>query len=233
MRQKIQQKILDLVKSNYNSIASDFNESRKKLQWPELSNLTSQVNSGDRVLDAACGGGRLLNEFVDLDLDYMGVDNSKELISCAKINFPNYNFKVDDLLYLGGVKDFYYDWVFCIAALHHIPGKDLRKKALQNLAKKLNKKGTLVLSVWRPKKNKKFLKAQRITWLKKIFFLTSLDFGDAIFEWGGETKCENNRYRYYHAFSESEIRKIINEVGLEIINFSKDDYNFFITLKNK
>lgn len=230
MKPETQQKILELVKNNYDSIAGDFSQTRKRLQWPELIATAKQVSSGDSLLDVACGSGRLLDEFQNKKIEYLGVDNSVGLINQAKKNYPEQNFQVDDLLTLNSVKNNYFDWVFCIAALHHIPGEDLRIKVLQNLKAKIKNNGRIILSVWRPAKNKKFLRARRRNFWRKIFLLSRLDFGDAIFKWGGEVTAEENRLRYYHSFTEKELKNIIAKAGLKIIEFNQDEYNFFVVL---
>lgn len=233
MKKKVQQKILELVKKNYDSIAEDFNQTRKGLQWSKLSEVTKQVGDGDYLLDAACGNGRLLDELQDKKINYLGVDNSVELIRRAQKNYPEHEFQVNDLLSLQELADGSFDWVFCIAALHHLPGKDLRLKTLENLKAKMKKNGKMVISVWRPEKNKKFLQAQRRNFWRKIFFLSPLDFGDALFEWGGKTESKKNLLRYYHCFSEKELKKIIDQAGLKIINFYQDQHNFFMILERK
>ncbi|MFZ4648826.1 MAG: class I SAM-dependent methyltransferase [Patescibacteria group bacterium] len=230
MRKITEKKILELVKNNYDSIASDFSQTRKRLLWPELVEAAKKVKTGESLLDAACGSGRLLDEFKGLDFEYLGFDNSSELIDCAKKNYPDRDFIVDDLLELKKVKNNNFDWVFCIAALHHLPSDNLRVQVLENLGDKLKKDGKLVLSVWRPAKNKKFLRARRINFWRKVFFLSDLDFGDAIFEWGGEISKSENRFRYYHSFKDCELKKIIKKSGLKTIDFKKDEYNYFMVL---
>jgi len=231
MKKETQETILELVKTHYNEIAFDFSQTRKKMFWPELFKISQDVQIGDRLLDAACGSGRLLDDFQDKNIEYFGVDNSIELITCAKKNYPGKNFQVDDLLLLDKVENNYFDWVFCIAALHHLPGEDLRLQALKKLAEKMKPNGRLIISVWRPIKNKKFLRAKRLNFLRKIFFLSNLDFGDAIFHWGDQKKYPKITQRYYHAFSASELKKIIKKANLEIIDFKSDSHNYFVYLK--
>lgn len=231
MKLKTQQKILELVKNNYNNIASDFDQTRKKPLWPSLVAAAGQVGSGDSVLDAACGNGRLLEAFKNKEIAYLGLDSSVELIKLAANNYPNHIFQVDDLLSLEKAKNENFDWVFCIAALHHLPGEILRLKVLSNLACKIKTDGKIVLSVWRPGKNKKFLKALRKNFWKKIFFSSDLDFGDALFDWDGKAKNGDVRPRYYHAFKERELKLLISRAGLKIISFEKDDHNFFVVME--
>ncbi|MCX6795566.1 MAG: class I SAM-dependent methyltransferase [Candidatus Falkowbacteria bacterium] len=231
MKQKVQEKILSLVKDNYNSIARDFNQTRKKPLWPALTYAASKVNNGEIILDAACGNGRLLEAFKDKKIDYLGLDNSSELIMLAKNNYPDKEFLVDDLLALDFAKNKNFDWIFCVAALHHLPGDNLRIKALKNLALKLKSQGRLVLTVWRPGKNKKFSQALRSSFWKKFFFISRLDFGDVIFNWDGQIKNQESRPRYYHAFRKNEFKNLIFRAGLRITEFIEDEHNFLVIIQ--
>src|SRR5680860_261077 len=93
MKTSVQQKILNLVQKNYNEIAVDFDMSRKKRIWPRTEEVCSIVKSGDKVLDLACGNGRLLESFHKKEIEYLGIDISEELINIAKKNYPSKNFK--------------------------------------------------------------------------------------------------------------------------------------------
>ena len=124
-------KLLNLVESSYNEVASEFSQSRKKELWPKLRKLSEEVESGSHVLDLACGNGRLLEAFENKKINYLGVDSSEELIEIAKRDYPEYKFQVDNMLDFK--LDSKFDYIFCIAALQHIPSKKLRLQVLANM----------------------------------------------------------------------------------------------------
>ena len=86
MDRQTQKNLLTLVKSSYEEIADQFNQTRKKYLWPELIKLTKEIKTGDKILDVGCGNGRLLEAFGDKKISYLGVDNSEKLINLAEKN---------------------------------------------------------------------------------------------------------------------------------------------------
>ena len=130
MDRQTQKNLLTLVKSSYEEIADQFNQTRKKYLWPELIKLTKEIKTGDKILDVGCGNGRLLEAFGDKKVSYLGVDNSEKLINLARENqkskIKNRKFLVGDILDLGKIPEVNFDYVFSIALFHHLPGNDLR-----------------------------------------------------------------------------------------------------------
>lgn len=57
--------------------------------------IKENIEEGDRILDAACGYGRI-SKFFETD-QYVGVDFSPDFINIAKSIFPNKKFLVADL----------------------------------------------------------------------------------------------------------------------------------------
>lgn len=230
MQQGQKDKLLKIVKDNYREIAAQFDLSRKKYLWPELSKVSSAVPEGASILDAGCGNGRLIESFLDKKIDYLGVDNSRELIELAKINYPGYNFLVCDILNLESLK-IKSDFVFSIAVLHHLPGFDLRLRALQQLLVSAKSGGTIVFSVWKMWNNKKYRFLLIRGALKKIAGLSSLDFGDLIFKWKNN-KGEPVSERYYHAFTARELKKLLRSAGVSGYDIHSDKHNYWVTIKN-
>jgi SAM-dependent methyltransferase len=244
MDQQTQEKLLDIVERNYEEIADDFNQTRKKHLWPEIIELAKDVKNGDRVLDVGCGNGRLLGDFTSKEINYTGVDSSEKLINFAKSNFPEYKFLVGNILELDKIPEIDFNYVFCIALMHHIPGEDLRIKALNQLANKVKADGRITLTVWNLWSQRKFRKLIWKTELEKLVYKmfprfrkaksrdpefalrTSGDFGDMIFK-GFKQKSE----RYYHAFTKHELKKIIKQAGLKIDKLYKDKYNYYAILR--
>lgn len=230
MKKETEEKLLKIVKKNYNSIAKNFNQTRNKKLWPVLFHLTEQVKNNDSVLDAGCGNGRLLKAFEKKKINYTGFDNSKELIKLAKQNFPEEKFIIDNTVEISKISDKSFDWIFSIAVLHHIPGQKLKIKALQNLGKKLNNKGKLIITVWNLWDYKDFKLKIIKFYLVNLFTKNKVEFGDFIFDW---KKGTDNKYkeRYYHAFTVRGFKKIIKKSGLKLEKIEKDKFNYCFILK--
>ena len=80
MKAKTADNLLNLVKDNYNDIATSFDLTRKKEIWPEVRAQAAVIKEGSKILDVGCGNGRLLEALPKQKIDYLGVDNIRELI---------------------------------------------------------------------------------------------------------------------------------------------------------
>jgi len=231
MDDKKVQELLSLVKRNYQEIAAQFDSTRKKELWPEIREFTAEIKAGDRILDLACGNGRLIEALKEKEIYYLGVDNSSELINLAKENYPQYEFKVDDMLELDGIPDASFDYVFCLAALQHIPSRELRIKALKKMAAKLKEGGEIVISNWNLWSNKKYRPMLLKNYWLSLFKKNKFSYNDLVFPWKGVNGQELSA-RYYHAFTKKELKKLARVVGLKIMVLSRDKFNFWLVLKN-
>lgn len=227
MNKKTQQDLLNIVEKNYNEIAEDFHETRKKYLWPELLNLTKDVKDGDSVLDVGCGNGRLIKAFEGKKVKYVGVDASEKLIELARNEVAGYEFLVANILELGKIPQVNFDYVFSIAVLHHLPGEKLRVDALRQLKNKIKNDGKIILTVWNFWPKKKFRKLILKFFLLKLIGKNKMDFGDIVFNWQGA----EGKKRYYHAFRERELRKIVKKAELKIEKIYKDEHNYYLVLK--
>lgn len=228
MNRETQKKLLKLVKNNYSEIAEQFNETRKKQIWQEIDILAKKVKPGSSVLDVGCGNGRLL-EALPPDIDYLGVDNSEKLLELARKEHPQNKFIEGDILDLGKAIHRKYDYIFCVAVLHHLPGKDLRIKALKELKEVVWEDGEIIISVWNLWQQNKFRNLILKNTFKKIQGRLDLDFGDVVFDWKNN-KGEIISKRYYHAFSKIELIKLAIDAGLELKDIYKDKYNYYLIL---
>jgi 2-polyprenyl-3-methyl-5-hydroxy-6-metoxy-1,4-benzoquinol methylase len=228
MDKTTKQDLLDIVKNNYEQMAADFSTSRQKLFWPELQKLAIPVKAGDRVLDLGCGQGRLLEIFKDRSIDYLGLDQSASLIKIAKINYPTFNFQVLNLESIDKLSERNFNYIFCVAVLHHIPGTEERVVVLRKMAEKLAPGGQIIISVWNLWNRRKFLKLILKFWLQRISGRHKMDRGDILFPWGGK---EGVGTRYYHAFTGGELKKISRSANLKIEKLYKDRFNYYLVLK--
>ncbi len=208
MDQETANQILDQVRQTYNRIAVDFSATRNR-NWPEVEELTKGIKPGDKVLDLGCGNGRLA-EFFGEEVDYTGIDNSEALIDIAKKSRPRKRFIHFDGKEIPFGED-EFDKIFCLAVLHHIPGKKARQDFLAQARRVLRPEGKLILTVWSAKnypRAKKFLRRQN---LKKLFGLSQLDFNDVILPWGDEQIP-----RFIHFFGRGELEKEVQRAGFKV-----------------
>ena len=223
------EKLLDLVKSGYNKIAVSFDATRKKELWPQIRQFTAAVQSGDMILDAGCGNGRLAEAFSGQSVTYLGLDNSRELLKAARKNYPHREFREADILDLSAVPEHNFDYIFCLAVLQHIPSRELRLVFLKNLAAKLASNGQLIISSWNLRRQPKYrLMIWKNYWLKAMG-RRRLAAADLVFPWhdvSGQAVGE----RYYHAFRQGELRRLSRAAGLSVRSASVDKYNFWLVL---
>ncbi len=211
MRKEVAERILAKVKTDYGTIAREFSDTRAFI-WPEMELLAERIKSGDRVLDAGCGNGRFLDVLAEKDIDYTGVDNQEAFLEVAKKKHPMYKFEKADLLNLP-FHDGEFDVVVLIAVLQHIPSKEYRAQAIENVLRVLKKGGLLLMTNWNFWQEKYILKYPIKYSIKKIFGRTKLDFKDLYFKPWNKGEVD----RYYHAFTRGEIRDLLESLGLSII----------------
>jgi len=167
--------------------------------------LAKYILSREKVLDLGCGNGRLLQIFKDIDIDYTGIDGSQKLIEIAQKTYPNARFRVADALNLPFPNN-YFDKVYSVAVLHHIPSKELRLRFMSEAKRVLKKEGLLILTVWDLKRLSLTFKFT----ILKAFGRSKLDFKDVLVPWG--RSCQ----RYIHCFSQRELRHLTKKAGFKI-----------------
>lgn len=236
MDRQTQQNLLKIVKRNYEKIAEHYNETRKKhLEplWGELTKCAKQARPGSRILDVGCGNGRLIEAFERTDIDYLGVDSNQKLLESAKKQKPGFKFKLGNILELSKIPEINFDYIFCVAVLHHLPGKNLQIQALKQLKNKIKPDGKIVITVWNLWGQKKYrrliLKFALLKLIKKNHRLGGtgkMDFGDILFDWKN-SKGERVSQRYYYAFTKKQLKKIAKKAGLKVKKVYKDRYNYY------
>jgi ubiquinone/menaquinone biosynthesis C-methylase UbiE len=225
MKKETAKNLVQQVQEDYDLIAEEFSQSRFKT-WYEFHIYKELIEEGDIVLDLGCGNGRLLKSLHDRKVDYRGVDLSKGLIKQAQENFSYRRFINDngqkevvdkDTEYVfkkGSFNEIPYtdesiDNVISVAAFHHIPGEKMRKDALDEVARVLKDGGYFAFSVWnlfQPRWRKLILESLMPSRLKKY------KFRDCFVSWG-----KSDVKRYYHAFTPWEVRKLIKESNMVLI----------------
>ena len=199
---------VELNRNTYNKIASLFQATRQYL-WDDILFFKNYLHDSISVLDVGCGTGRLyqlLQEFQGVE--YLGVDQSEEPIKMAKKDFPNNNYLVSEMTNLP-LRDKEFDFVFCIATLHHLPDNEKRKQALGEIKRLLKSGGYLLMTNW----NMASASARKTIAKGKW---RSDNQGGFIVPWlspQGEKVGE----RYYYGFSLAELHKLLAETGFEVL----------------
>lgn len=203
-----------MSEKEYDEYASEFSNSRQFF-WDELKFLKEYVNSGNSVLDIGCGNGRLSDLFKNEDIDYTGVDFSKQLITIAKKERGKNGTFVQATALDLPFKDSSFDKVFSIAVLHHIPSKEKRDRFISEAHRVLKPNGICVLTVWNTFQSR-FIKTHVEHSLKKVLGRSNLDFGDMIIPFG-----KQKRQRYIHSFTKTGLRRLFEKSGFSNISVQK------------
>lgn len=229
------QKLLELNKRSYSAIANDFSQTRHSL-WRDFAYFKPYLKAPLNVLDFGCGNGRLIEFLRPFFGEYTGIDSSMELLDHAKKKFGDEKkvfFNNDDITKFSCEKyTDYFDSVFLIAVLHHIPCKKLQREVLLNAYKMLVPGGYLFLTnwnLWVPSLKQKtvyrsfldrFLKEYRSWYTEKG---VRLRLRDVITWW---KKSENQQPLYYYAFKKNEIANLCREAGFEVVEnrYSQDHW---------
>lgn len=226
MRKKAVKKLLHKVVEDYDNIAEEFHTTRQH-DWKEFEYSLPYIRDNQIILDLGCGNGRFFNFLKKKhQVKYLGIDKSVKLIEKAIDAHPEKEAKfVDgDLLNLPVDNDFA-DLAVLFASLHHIPSKDLRQQAVNQLHRVLKRHGIAVITVWnlfQPKYKKYIYKA----WLRFFYTLGKYDPYDTFIPWGN-----SGVKRYYYAFKPVELRKLLIENGFQILEEKMDNNIMFICQK--
>lgn len=212
MRKERALELLSRIKQDFENIAPSFSETRQRF-WSDLTFLVELVRDGEKILDAGCGNGRLL-ESIWRKIDYVGLDSSPTLIKLAKEKYgkkEGVKFLVGDVLNLP-FQDGSFDKVFAIALFHHLPSSELRQKAAKELNRVLQPGGLAIITVWNVWQLK-YLPYLIWSFLKDFLLGFKIDFRDTFIPWKrGRSKV----FRYVHAFTLGELEKLLSEAGFRI-----------------
>jgi len=227
-----QDKLLAMVKNNYEEIAADFSQTRKRPLWEPLLEIAKNTKNDARVLDVGCGNGRLRQAWIGSNISYVGVEPSKKLLDLAKKNedwqLVNQLFFMGNVLELSSLDLGLFDEVYCIAVIHHLPGKELRRQAVERLLDRVVPGGRLIISVWSMWQSPRFMRLVIKNSLLKIIGQFNLDFGDLVFS-GFNQKSS----RYYHAYTKFGFKNLVKLKNAKVEALIFDKKNYYAVLRKK
>jgi tRNA (uracil-5-)-methyltransferase TRM9 len=104
-----------------------------------------------------------------------------------------------------------FNLVFAFAALHHIPGWDMRLGILQKARSLLAPGGRFIHSEWQFLNSEK-LRGRIQPWERANLSAADVDPGDALLDW----RSDGNGLRYAHHFSEQELLDLAAASGFRV-----------------
>jgi len=206
-------KILAEMRSGYLKAAAETAPVRERLYADEIRRFVDYVRERESVLDVGCGDGRVFETFKEKGVSYAGVDLSDDVISKAKTRWAKevaegrVAFEVGDLLDLP-VEDGRFDVVVAAGVLHHVPSQAYRVQALSELARSVRPGGYALIAVWNLWQPRHWGVLLHQMFGKK----NGWDFGDLKISWK-----KPHFPRYYHAFRMKELKKLCEDVGLDVV----------------
>jgi ubiquinone/menaquinone biosynthesis C-methylase UbiE len=222
------EKEMDELKKAYDKIADDFSGTRRHA-WPEFDLFLDVLSYGQKVLDLGCGNGRLYEKLRGLKIDYTGVDFSKGLLEIARKTYGSADFVEANMVRLPFEAETF-DAVVSVAAFHHLPGTELRKKAFEEAFRVLRPDGLLVFTVWNLWQMQ-YLGTFIHSFSRSITSQGRYGWKDLVIPFG-----KKRVKRYYYAFSSFELRRLLKQCGFEVLELNKHHgkrYNYFVVARKK
>ncbi|KKU33052.1 hypothetical protein A3K29_05065 [Candidatus Collierbacteria bacterium RIFOXYB2_FULL_46_14] len=204
-------KIQDL-RATYNEIGINFSASRGYI-WPDLKPFLVDVTENNSVLDVGCGNGRLLLGLPE-KVKYTGIDFSTVLLEKAVGLHPNAHFIETDIT----KPDVWnhlpkFDFIFCIAVIHHLATRKDQLYVLTQIKKHLKPGGRCLITAWN-------------LWQPKLL-RHHLDL---------KTKVQNRHHvyipfqgkpRFHFAHTKPYLEGLLREAGLNL-NVTKTSRNYLL-----
>jgi tRNA (uracil-5-)-methyltransferase TRM9 len=205
------------IKECYTQIASSFSGTRFTV-WNKVKVFLDEIPNNALIGDIGCGNGKNMLYRKD-ELNYEGMDLCPEFIKICQER--GLNVRDGNILNIPFTNN-YFDYVICIAVIHHLDKREDRIKAISELLRITKPEGKLLIYVWsfnqyETNEKRKFTqKDEMVPFYDKISKLTF--------------------YRYYHLYDMDELIsevKSISEYKFKIEKSFNDKNNECIILIKK
>ena len=176
------------LRKTFDAIASSFDETRTE-PWEEVAEFVEE-RGGELALDLGCGNGRHLEPLRQRFETAVGLDFSLSMLELCER--PVVRGDLTALPFTESCAD----CVVCIAALHHLPSRDERLGALDEIARVLRDDGEALVSVWAIEHPKFDGERDEIR----------ASDGDVYVPW---KRDDEERDRYYHIHEREELEALV------------------------
>ena len=134
---------MDISQNFYNENAEKFSDTRFCL-WDVVNNFGKKFKKNDIVCDAGCGNGKNI-KYLNEKCNMIGFDKCQKLVEiCEK---KGYNVSNDDILN-SSFNDQTFDYIICIAVIHHLDSEEKHINAIIELLRILKLNGELLFTLW-------------------------------------------------------------------------------------
>lgn len=212
MKKETAERILAELREGYRTYAAEAASSRERLYLDELRRFVDYARERESVLDVGCGDGRAFELFRGKGVSYAGIDLSEDAVAKAKARWAKEvaagqaAFEVGDALELP-VEDGRFDVAVAAGVLHHLPSRELRARAVAELARAVRPGGYVLIAAW----NLWNVRYWGVLLHQRFGRRNGWDFGDM--KVSGRAPLFP---RYYHAFRLRELRALCDAAGLDV-----------------
>lgn len=230
MKNSLIQTLIDLNDRFYTEFGASFASTRRRVQPGVLKVLEDWVKDGN-WLDLGCGSGALGGIWAERGIRglYEGLDFSPVLIAGAQahagqlpcktgqqIRYAQANLGTEGWAHACSLPG--YDGVLMFAALHHLPGSQMRQRLLRQIAALLPPDGLFIHSEWQFQRSPKLM-ARVQDWHLAGIDPSELEPGDTLLDWrqGEATQAGKPGLRYVHLFSPEELANLAAQTGFKIL----------------
>ena len=230
MKKAVRQRLLQLYRDFYDTVAGPFDRTRQGWTPGKYRLLDYMPDVGERtalkIADIGCGNGRfaLMLDSLGQDVWYTGIDGNQHLLSLAceqteELSHVTTRYYKADLANAQWMEyaetSIQYDMIVCLATIQHMPGYDLRRRLMADLASLLTQDGLLAVSAWQFLESERF-RQRLVDWHEIGLDASDVESGDALLPW----KQGAYALRYVHQIDEIEMSRLVSDNDLVV----KDTY---------
>jgi tRNA (uracil-5-)-methyltransferase TRM9 len=217
------EEIIKLNNDFYEYNSESFDASRDR-PWEGFLETLKYLRKDSKVLDLGCGNARFLDFLLknNLNVNYLGMDNSPSFIQKNLQKHPGHQFKTIDIL--NNLADIQgkFNFIGVFGVTHHIPYFDFRKKWFLELQEKVEIGGVLFLSFWEFKTEKANENYETNFYQRET--------NDYFLGW----KRDFSKVRFCHLYDNTEIEKVKKNFDkCEILEDFYMDNNRYLVLKRR
>ena len=190
-------------------------------------------NSTSVILDVGSGTGHHVDKLAQYDLNVIGIDNSPSMIAKAKLNYPQYNFIVGDVLDISKFQNNQFTHILCLYfTIYYFEDK---KVFFENCMEWLKPGGTLIVHVVNREKFDPILPPGNPLYIvspqkysKERITKTKITFNDFVYSSNFELETEKNiaifheKFKFNDGKTRKQEHKLYMDSEDDIINMAQD-----------